>query len=100
MLAGKWFSKIFEPKGVVIDYERSSFEFRCELDFEKIAKVIEDFFSKLGAKELTYIEMDNGKYTIELKFGSIDDITILFHLSKITDQKYIFTLSYKSVNLI
>jgi hypothetical protein len=99
MLSGKWFSKIFEPKGVLLDCERLGFEFRCELNLDSFAKVIEDFFSKLGAKEVLYIEMENGKYNIEIKFGSIDDITLIFHIFKITDQKFIFSICYKSVKI-
>jgi hypothetical protein len=97
MLSGKWFSQIFEPKGVVIDYERISFQFRTELPLNKLAKVIQDFFSKQGAKEVLYIEQENGKFNIEFKFGSIDDINITFHLVKIAENKHIFSISYNSV---
>ncbi len=97
MLAGKWFSKIFEPKGLLIDYERHSYEFKCEMNIGKISKVIDHFFSKLGATDLYYTELENAKYNIEIKFGSIDDILITFHIFRIFEDKYIFTICYKSV---
>ncbi len=64
MLAGKWISKLFEPdenkQVVVIDYERFSYEFACDMDYEKFAGIVEKYWSKV-CSYATYVHYDAGK---------------------------------------
>lgn len=52
MLAGKWISKMFEPKNgqnklFIIQSDRFSYEFTCEMHFQLYGKFIENYFVKI-----------------------------------------------------
>ena len=66
MLAGKWISKMFEPdpeKQIIIDYDRFSYEFTCEMKVELFIKQFETNISKL-CKSITYTNTDHGKVNL------------------------------------
>ena len=71
MLAGKWISKIFEPdetKQIIIDYERFSYEFACEMDTENFSTVLEKYWSRVSSY-VTYYNFENGKVNVNfIKF--------------------------------
>ena len=63
MLAGKWISKMFEPdlnKQILINYERLSYEFTCDMHYLDFSKLLESYFTKL-CKGINYIYYESGK---------------------------------------
>ena len=97
MLSGKWISNMFEPsKNFIIDNERFNYEFICELDSIKLGKFLENSFSKCS-KQVLFTEMENGKFSVEMKFSSIESILLILHIFKIKDDKLVFSICYKSV---
>ena len=86
-----------QSKNFILDYERYNYEFICNLEYTKLGKIIESSFSKVS-KEVLYTEMDNGKFSIEMKFSAIESILLILHILKIKEDKIVFSLSYKSVN--
>lgn len=65
MLAGKWFKKMFEPesKKILIDHERLSYEFTCNMDNKNFSSVISKYLKDV-CKYVDYVDCENGKVLI------------------------------------
>ncbi len=63
MLAGKWISKMFEPEPIqeiVIDYQKLSYEFTCDMHYENFGKIIQSYFSNFCI-DVNYTYKADGK---------------------------------------
>jgi hypothetical protein len=97
ILAGKWVGEMFQNKKENENHEYINYFFTCNLTAENLADLLKEFFEK-NAKDVVYIEQESGKYNIQLKYSTIENILLTVKVYKITVEKYILSIVYNEGN--
>ena len=105
MMAGKFIAKMFDATTKQLEIEKSDIELLCEMSYKNIISTIEEYFQN-NMKDSKYIFSGQGKVSILLKIKFTlefnyqkEKLEIFIQIYKLSEKKFIISISLKNVNL-